>query len=175
MATTPLSPLQLDDCCLRRLVVEIDPEADELAARDAGFELSFRLGHSPSEDGLTHMVSFGVSAKRPDGDPGQPFLLLEADIAGRFSIPEGMPEEVARALVPTNCFAMLYGVARTVVAQASGLTPYGPVWLPSINLVAVRDSSAGKRKAVAHREKAEGPQRRRAKRSLRAGPDADGE
>jgi len=129
------SPIRLDGCRLCRLVVEADPCSD-VCGRGPDFELGFDLDVQEIHP-TAFAVLVGVRAVRPDDAAPQSLQRIEVTIEGRFSLPPDTPDEVIAQLVPLNCFAMLYGVARGIVAQATGLTPDGCVWLPSVNFVAL--------------------------------------
>jgi preprotein translocase subunit SecB len=134
------SPLRLDGCRLCRLVIEAEP-CSNLGGGASDFQLGFDFDVEEVEP-TAFRVLLGVHATRPDGPAAQSLQRIEVVLEGRFSVPLDTPEETVRQLVPLNCFAMLYGVARGIVAQATGLTADGCVWLPSVNFLAILQNAA---------------------------------
>jgi len=60
---------------------------------------------------------------------------FDATISGLFIPQEGVSDEQNARLIRLNGSAMLYGVIRGLLATVSGVGPYGPITLPSVNLV----------------------------------------
>jgi Preprotein translocase subunit SecB. len=65
-------------------------------------------------------------------------------MSGVFSFPVDTPVKVQEQLINVSGPAMLYGLARGVIAQATALGPQGAYLLPSLNFVDIVESKAGK-------------------------------
>jgi len=61
-------------------------------------------------------------------------------MTGIFSFPPDTPTEVQQYLINVSGPAMLYGLARGVIAQATALGPRGAYLLPSLNFVHMMES-----------------------------------
>ena len=59
---------------------------------------------------------------------------IEIGLRGLFSFPVGTPEETIASFVPTLFLTNLYGTARGIVAQATGMCLGGSYLLPLINM-----------------------------------------
>jgi preprotein translocase subunit SecB len=123
--------------------VDACPETSGSLEVEPDYELEFGLGHIPlDEDDVSHQVTLAVAVTPRDESP-QPFSRVEAEVQGIFFLVEGVPPHVVEAIVPLNCYAMLYGVMRGIVAQATGLTEHGALWLPSVNFRALVGDTTG--------------------------------
>jgi preprotein translocase subunit SecB len=138
----PISPLQFDGCQLCKLVIAADPCG---GASEGGPDFELGLEFAVDEvERTVFRVLLGILATRPEGSTAQSVNRIEATVEGVFSLPPDAPDEAIHQLVPLNCFAMLYGVVRGIVAQATGLTADGCIWLPSVNFVALLQGAAEK-------------------------------
>lgn len=146
-----MSPLQFDGARLCRLVIDAQP-CEKVLADSLGFDLGFEFGFE-NLGPRAYRVRLGVKAKGRRSPRGRELATIEAVAEGSFSASQEVPQSVIDQLVPLNCYAMLYGVLRGVVAQATALTAYGCIWLPSVNFVAVlqeaEKAQRGKRKPTA--------------------------
>jgi len=66
--------------------------------------------------------------------PDSPFSSIQAVLSGFYSFPGETLEETMHDYVPTLCLVNLYGVARGLIAQATGLCAGGPFILPLVNM-----------------------------------------
>jgi preprotein translocase subunit SecB len=88
------------------------------------------------EDGSETVVLSIAIQPRKDFDEA-PVSKVAVSLSGKFSVDSGASPEMRQKLVPFNCVAILHGVARGIVAAASGTCPCGPIILPAVNYVAI--------------------------------------
>ncbi|MBT7618463.1 MAG: hypothetical protein HN590_14365 [Calditrichaeota bacterium] len=60
---------------------------------------------------------------------------ISIKVSAEISFPDTLEEEELRSYVPSLCLANLYGSARGIIAQATGLFPQGPYFLPVVNII----------------------------------------
>ncbi len=162
MEPTVLSPLQLECCTLHRLLIEADPSVHSEPEGGQNYKVGLAVDGAADEKGRRHKVTLSFRLERPEDRPDQPLKRVEVDLEGLFALPDDAPQEMVDALVPGNCVAMLYGVMRGIVAQATGVTGPGPLWLPSVNVRALladrlpksNAPTEGKPKRIAARKRA---------------------
>lgn len=133
-----LSPLQLDHFHLERLIIEVSPDSPELeieAEERSEYQFTFRKELAKHPDHEKYMVLLGITCTHCEAEDTKGQLHLEADVRGFFSLPDDAPEDFIEQVVPLNCYAMLYGLIRGIVAQATGMTRQGTILLPTINLM----------------------------------------
>ncbi len=136
-----LSSLHLDSCNLTRLLVEVPPltvlSIDELREEYGVSDLSSKFEVSPvsGAGALQFVIELSVAAEARPRAARQAWLTVQITLKGLFSLPNDTPEEDVQALVPLNGLAILYGIARGMVAQATGPTLHGALWLPAVSFV----------------------------------------
>ncbi len=140
-----VAPLQLREFYVDKLVVETNADYsddhDEARSDDRDMEITANVAKHP--DKLDFMVTLGVSCTPKSVSAGTRFTRLEATIRGFFSLPDDTTQEVVDQLVPYNCFAIVYGLLRGAVAQATGMTVHGVQVLPTVNLLAALSGDDG--------------------------------
>ncbi|MCE5253041.1 MAG: hypothetical protein LLG45_02340 [Actinomycetia bacterium] len=131
----PSSPLQLDQYTIEAFSFKTNAEFDE-AKKGEGILSVFPelLVHKTDERKvlLRLRVRYRPDPSNPDSVP------YDVDVSGEgfFSLAESelSPEE-ERHLLLFNGSAILYGLLRAQIAQATALGPHGPMLLPVANLV----------------------------------------
>ncbi len=66
-------------------------------------------------------------------------------ITGFFSFAKGTDEQMIEKMIPLNGLAILYGIARGVVAQATANSMHEKFILPTVNLVEATKEQVGKK------------------------------
>lgn len=131
-----LAQLELRQAHLKAVEVRVSsawdttPAPEDLCRYDHQLEIEVRKrrGHWDFRVGLD--VTFA-----PRKGETCRFDLLHVGLVGLFHLPDDVDESLVSTLVPLNCLAILYGIARGVVAQATGMVPGGPFMLPPVNFV----------------------------------------
>ncbi len=107
-------------------------------AETGAVEEDYSIDVSPkvwaSKDRRSFKVRVPITMK-PAPDATCRYSKIEVFATGVFDIAPDTPEEMVRQLVPLNCYVILYGFARGVVAQVTGLNPGGPFLLPALNFL----------------------------------------
>jgi len=115
-----------------------------------GFSLRYVHVDDPSICTL-HMelkVNTPPAVSQADDDLNAPYY-VHLVIAGQFRFADDIPDELKNRMLVTNAPAMLYGVARGLLGQATSSARHGRMVLPSMNFVELaktaleRDRSGG--------------------------------
>lgn len=126
------SLLRLEQCQLDRLEIagrHVDGEAtDEGGVVTVSFDL---LGHR--EHPNWHKVTARFEVDWPETAPS-PFATIKVHLGGIFTLPEETPLEETAKYVPLLCLTTLYGIARGVVAQSTGMCEGGSYLLPVVDM-----------------------------------------
>lgn len=98
------------------------------------YESSLEIGTRKTRQHWDFRVSLGVVFTPKEGEACR-FDVIRVELVGLFHLPDDFDEEMVQRLVPLNCLAILYGIARGVVAQSTGMMPGGAFMLPPVNFV----------------------------------------
>lgn len=129
-----LSPLELKRTFLEALEIRPGPVRDPSVqiTEDYKVQLTTEVMQKPDSRDYRVTVDFRLSPKK---DAVCRFDRLEIRLAGYFSLPADTEEELVTRLIPLNCFVILYGIARGIVAQATGMVAKGSFMLPAVNFI----------------------------------------
>jgi len=136
MRNLPTSRLRLNAYWLESLRYEVNG-AFEPVGEIQEVPIRFSAECAPDQDTGSFTVRVHIrSRRRRAGNVPHTF---EASLAGSFSFPGNGTElsESDERLLRFNAPAILYGIARGLLFAATAPAVYGPVMLPSGNLVAV--------------------------------------
>ena len=128
------SPLNLE--AFRLLSLEmIDNQDFEPDQETDSKQLTINLDFAKNPEKNEFLVTLGINLT-PEGDPSHfRFQKLNVFCQGLFSLPDDTAEDLVRQLVPLNCWAILHGILRGIVAQVTGVTDKGIFLLPTVNFV----------------------------------------
>lgn len=90
-----------------------------------------------SDNPLDFMISMTVDINPREEDFQKCDYRIHLKLTGFFSFIDGTKEETISNMIAPNGLAMLYGVARGVVADATAISWHGKFVLPSMNLTEV--------------------------------------
>ena len=129
-----LSPLELKRTFLEVLEIRPNPARDPSVeiTEDYKVQLTTEVLEKPDSHDYRVSIDFRLS---PQKDAVCRFDRLEVKLAGFFSLPKDTEEELIGRLIPLNCLVILYGIARGIVAQATGMVARGPFMLPPVNFI----------------------------------------
>lgn len=126
---------------------EIDIRYSNLTgANDDKYDIEVDTGVSKRKDELSFRVSLEIRMF-PANKSHTRYELIKAKVTGIFDFPPDTDVELVKKLVPLNCFAILHGYLRGILAQITGLNPGGPVMLPAVNFFAVMEQQRAKKTA----------------------------
>jgi preprotein translocase subunit SecB len=137
------SLLQLDDSWVNRLEFRAGAGVNEDDEEDSSLpRLSWEIKKSSEEP--SYLITLRIVSNTPR------FHLL-LDMSGTFSFLDNAADETQQRMISINGPAILYGVARGIVAGISGLTPVRRQLLPSVNVVALVERRERQQARQVHR------------------------
>lgn len=134
----PPCPMLLEDLAVIELIVAASdprPPAECIVGADYSVKVDFDV-HGSGEGDLKVLVPLYIEFRAPR-DGWQPFARVAVRLLGVFAAAPGVDPDDFRRLVPNNCLAILGGVARGVLLNATAGFPGGPFVLPAINFVPI--------------------------------------
>ena len=143
-----ISPLRLDEFGLEELVLEATPFLPQKPPADEEYvfkEIDFELEkHTEKEIFRIRLVIELLS--NPDAEEQTALRRLRMVLWGVFSFAEGTAQELIDKLTPLNQVAILYGMARGLIAGLPSTARTGTFLLPSVNFVEVLKRKAEQQK-----------------------------
>ena len=134
--------LQLDRFALEELVIEVESDLKESSQTTASYNTNIDVDVQKHNEKMVFRVYLRVEIK-PERIPGPGEIRrVVIGCVGYFSFAQEPTDEYIRQVTPLNQLAMLYGMARGIVASATGSTSGGTFVLPSVNFVEVLKSKA---------------------------------
>jgi preprotein translocase subunit SecB len=131
-----LSLMHIDSIFLLSLRIDANPnwipkDGYKKIMEEVEPEFHFNVFKHPQ--GMRFSVQLKIRLSCPQV-PESPFLSVESDLLGIYSLPDGVTEDQVREYVPTLCLVNLYSLARGIVAQATGMCPSGTLYLPMVDM-----------------------------------------
>jgi preprotein translocase subunit SecB len=173
-AADMIALLRFDSFVLDELIVEHNEEfaPDKEGEPDYSISIDYNL---LKREGLpSFLIRMLVDLSPRDGCKACSFRRLRVVMVGFFSFPPDTPEDRVRQLTPLNQLAMLYGTARGVVANITGMGRSGVFVLPSVNFHEICRAKAAEAEA-AEQAASSKPRRRRRVAASHNGAGALGE
>jgi len=137
-----ISGLQLEAYRLQDLIVRFNeewlsstPPSPDTDLETYEVEPDFDVFNHATEDAV--MVRLSVTCTGVAGDVPPRFNEVALTVWGRFAFGEGLSEEARLQLGSFNAVAMLHGIARGSLIQATGGCVGGPFILPSLDYRAI--------------------------------------
>ena len=129
------SLMQLEMCILTGLHIEPNIECQPASPKDALVNIAMTSDIRQHQTDLKYMVTATFTATWANHS----FFIdkIEVGLRGIFSFPVGTSDDVVDSYIPELCIANLYGTARGIVAQATGICPGGVYWLPLLDMNAM--------------------------------------
>lgn len=130
-----VSRMQLEKCVLSMLHIEQNTNASPDHVGDVSYDIDVETNVRKHVSELKFLVDaqFTFTWKEETA----PLKKICVGIKGVYSFPEETDEDTIQQFVPLLCITNLYGTARGIVAQASGLFPGGPFLLPLIDMTSL--------------------------------------
>ena len=143
-----LSPLQLDDFALEHLTISRGkpPPRGRKFPEEIGYSINadYRVEKLRKTGGRPrYSVGLAFQLESQEEDQFAPVKLVQAGVTGTFSFAVDTPKKLLEQLVPANCLAILYGILRGIVIQATSGCSGGCFILPSLSihyLIALKES-----------------------------------
>jgi preprotein translocase subunit SecB len=127
------SLLNISDYFVEELRVKVNGAYKGTSAEEGALETSVGIKRKGKEPHFMIQMKIELNRDKADFDEARYYVYL--DISGFFNFTEGTDEETIRKMIGLNGPAILYGVARGVVAQATANCRYGKFVLPAMNFV----------------------------------------
>lgn len=129
-----IAPLQLDDYWIDTLEVNAVQDVTERPVAQSGVvpRLRFEIFRSP--ESASYLIEMSIVSAKAHVARGVPYR-LRLKLSGVFSFQPDTPEPTQTRMIYVNGPAILYGVARGIIAQATGAARHGKYVLPSVNLL----------------------------------------
>lgn len=133
-----ISPLQLNNYFIRELVVRenaaFSPDGTERNAGKINCSLEYARSIDPPDHYLVVLtVAVDPSSTKPALDPYQITLKIQGVFS--FRPDEQLTPERIERMATVNGASILFGLARGLVAQATGVAQFGKYLLPPVNFV----------------------------------------
>jgi len=151
------SQMRLDRYVLRSLRIETRSlSGRQVAEGEAQLNISFTPEVRRRKDEPRFWISLRVDVLWPD-EAKAPFDAISIALDGFFSFAKDTGEDTIKKYVPVLCLANLYGIARGIVSQATGVCEGGPFVLPLVDMNAVVRGWAAESSKAASPKKADKP------------------
>ncbi len=131
------SPLRLDKTWLEELVIEAIGLDAVKSGSAQGFNFSIDYDLLEHQAHPAFRVKLMVEMTADEKSEYSGFRRIRIVLWGQFTFEAGASEEFRRQATPLNQLAILYGIARGVVANSTGLMPGGAVLLPVTDFHAI--------------------------------------
>ena len=150
-------PLQLDGYVFTKLLVEANSEYNleeqqEISQSEIDFSLGIVVGKD-KDNPLLYQIQIQIENLRAK-KAILPYT-IEARVVGVFSVDPDFKHDDLERLIQINGASMLFGAAREQILTLTGRGPFGPLKLPTINLLNViannvSSSDVSKETAMTH-------------------------
>lgn len=147
--------LNIDNYFVDDLVMKANPKPPNVREKQSVIGVDFDI-KSKHGDPLSYAIFMTLSVNGKDEELENAEYRIALRIAGYFHFEKETPKEMIGKLIAPNGLAMLYGVARGVVAQATANGRHGKFVLPSLNFIEIiqkKAKGAEKKKTVTKKEK----------------------
>ena len=135
--------MQLDEYWVENLEVKASAErVDTPSPHDAVLpRVNCEVFQAP--EGAAYKVDVKLLVSPRMAARGLPYE-FRLHLCGVFSFEPDTPQEKQEYIIHMSGPAMLYGIARGIIAQATALGPHGKYTLPSINFIELMEREAKK-------------------------------
>jgi preprotein translocase subunit SecB len=137
------SLLNITDFFVDELKVRINHEYKKSGKEIADVTTSIGIKRKAKEPEF--MINMTVELNKSKEAFAKAPYYIYLDIVGFFSFIEGTDEETMSKMIGLNCPAIIYGVARGIVAQATANFRHGKFVLPTVNFVEAMKKAQSKK------------------------------
>ena len=127
------SPLQLEQCNVTKLVILTRANGRMGTENEDAADIKLTYNVRPHKSALKFLVPFNLTINWPEEAPSA-YDQIDIALNGIFSFPPDTSEEIVQHYVPLLCLTNLYGIARGIIAQSTGMCQDGPYLLSLINM-----------------------------------------
>ena len=131
------SLMSLNDCFVKSLTIEtnaiVRPEKSvDLQPVNANIAVQHAILRNDQQPNH-FLLRLGITVTWDEECPTT-YKKIAIELQGFFSFPEGTTEEDIKQYVPLLCLNNMFGIARGIIAQATGNCAEGAFYLPLINM-----------------------------------------
>jgi len=129
-------PLELQDYWIEELIVQANPEyAEQKASPQILPEIDFDISKAPRQKKFLICMTIGI-LRGKDMKISAPYRII-VTISGHYYFRKETDEQTIRKMLAPNGLAILYGIARATVAQATACGRHGKFLLPTVDLIEI--------------------------------------
>lgn len=129
-------PLELQDYWIEELIVQANPEYVEQKASPAILpEIDFHIAKAPRQKKFLICMTIGILRKE-EMKISTPYRIV-VTISGHYHFRNETDEQTIKKMLAPNGLAILYGIARATVAQATACGRHGKFLLPTVDLIEI--------------------------------------
>lgn len=129
-------PLELQDYWIEELIVQANPEYDGKRISPQIFpEIDFHIAKAPRQKKFLICMTIGILRKK-DENISAPYRIV-VTLSGQYQFRKETDEQTIHKMLAPNGLAILYGIARTTVAQATACGRHGKFLLPTVDLIEI--------------------------------------
>ena len=129
-------PLELQDYWIEELVVQANPEYDGKKISSQMLpEIDFHIAKAPQQKKFLICMTIGILSKK-DEPNSAPYRIV-VTLSGQYQFRKETDEQTIRKMLAPNGLAILYGIARATVAQATACGRHGKFLLPTVDLIEI--------------------------------------
>lgn len=133
-------PLEISQYFIDELHVKVNPEYEGDGSHAGILVVDFDIRKAP--DALRFLITMTIDVNKTDeAFAGAPYQLL-LNLSGYFDFAEGTDQETVDRLIGPNGLAILYGIARGTVAQATACCRHDKFILPAYNFIELLNEKA---------------------------------
>jgi preprotein translocase subunit SecB len=126
--------LELDEYFVDKFFFEANESYDGKDGHEANFDVDFAVARSSDGQPRFEVRLFVEVNNKEDFFSKAPYR-MDLCVTGYFHFPEGTDENDINKLIVPNGLSILYGVARGLVSQQTGVGRFGRFILPSMNFI----------------------------------------
>jgi len=127
------SPLQLKDYRLLKLMVEANDSFISKEDKEVTFEIDCDFDVYKAKIGLSFKIPLSLKVKAKKNRKYCNIKKIEILIEGIFDLSQDAQKELVTRVIPFNCLAILYGIARGIIAAVTGNIQGEQFILPTVN------------------------------------------
>lgn len=131
-----LALLEIDEYFVDEFSLEVNPVCAFKEEYDSDFDVDFSIARS-SDGKPKFEVKLFLEVNKKDEIFSKAPYRIDLQVTGYFHFDEGTDENKIKTMITPNGLAILYGIARNLVSQMTGVGRYGRFLLPSVNFIEI--------------------------------------
>jgi len=144
-----LAQLEINQYFVDKYTIEANPSFDGQDESTDQIDIDFAMARASDGSPNFELRLFIDLNKEEEFFSKAPYR-VHLQVTGYFSFPEDTEEKMIQKLIAPNGLAILYGCARNVVSQITGIGRFGRVTLPSVNfLEIIKEKAQNEQKTIA--------------------------